>query len=318
MCNKMRTGVFFAVLITLAIWAGGTIWFQLSGGLQIGAFTVAAAMACTCIVLRKRRLGWIALGTSIGVFALWWVSITPSNDKVWAPEVSRGVTATQTGAIVTLHNVRDFDWQTITDFTPRWEDRTYDLDKITSIDLITSVWSSEAIAHTLLSFGFSDGQRVAFSAEIRKEAGESFSSLGGLFKQFELVLIAADEADIIYLRTNARREEVSLYPIVATPAEARALFEAFTHLGNQLETTPAFYHTIFGNCTTIIYQLVHQIDPTARFDWRILASGYVADFLHDIGRIALGDDYAHMRAAARLGADHPRAGFSQAIRASAP
>ncbi len=121
--------------------------------------------------------------------------------------------ACRDGSLITLDNVRNFRWRSGSDYTVRWENRRYDLDRTESVDLVLSTWGMPAIAHTLVSFGFSDGQRVVFSVEIRKERHEQFSELGGFFKQFEFSVVAADERDIIYVRTAVRGEQVSLYPI---------------------------------------------------------------------------------------------------------
>lgn len=172
------------------------------------------------------------------------MSIAPSNDRAWAPDVAHGVTADIQGADVILRNVRNFDWKSETEFEPRWETRRYSLDRLTSVDLVSSVWASPAIAHTLISFGFADGGHVVFSAEVRRERGEEFSEVGGFFKQFELVMIAADENDILRLRTNIRREDVTLLPLRVTPAQARALFLGFTERANRMAAEAQFYQTV--------------------------------------------------------------------------
>jgi hypothetical protein len=173
-----------------------------------------------------------------------------------------GVTAQIDGDTVTLQNVRNFDWTTPTEFTPQWETRSYKLSQLQSVDLISSVWASPSIAHTLVSFGFSDGRHVVFSAEIRREKGEAFSSFGGLFKRYELVLIAADERDIVRLRTDVRREWVSLHPIDLTPQTRRELFLSLLELGNELAQEPRFYNTLTTNCTTMVWRLKLRLAPS--------------------------------------------------------
>src|SRR5690606_20757462 len=107
----------------------------------------------------------------------------------------------------------NFDWRTETDYTPRWETRRYDLDRLATVDLVLSYWGSPAIAHTLVSFGFDDGEHIVFSVEIRKERDEVFSEVGGFFKQFEMSVVAADERDIVQVRTGVRGEDVFLYNV---------------------------------------------------------------------------------------------------------
>ncbi|MDR6955275.1 hypothetical protein J2X65_004654 [Ancylobacter sp. 3268] len=277
--------------------AGLALWFQTPGdGRAIALAALAAAMvaALTATVRGRLGLGWLIALATLGMVGLWWSTILPSNQRDWAPDVAHGVTATVAGDNVTLHNVRNFDWRSESEASERWEERRYRLDQITGVDLFSSVWSNPAIAHTLIGFSFADGQRVVFSAEIRRERGEAFSEIGGFFKQFELVLIAADERDIIRLRTNERRETVSLFPLQLTPGQSRALFLSFAALGNELARRPRFYQTVTTNCTTVIYRLARLIAPGVPFDWRILLSGYLPGYLYQQHLIATDDPLAEI------------------------
>lgn len=96
----------------------------------------------------------------------------------------------------------------------------------------------------MISFGFSDGDHIVFSAEIRRERGRSFSESGGFFKEFELVMIAATENDFVRLRTDVRREDVSLFPLRLSPQYARELFVSYIEKANELADKPEFYQTI--------------------------------------------------------------------------
>jgi hypothetical protein len=275
-----------AALIAAA-WTAGAVWFQFSSPahwILIG-LVAAAAIAICVLALRNRRAGWIALVLSGGLVAVWWVSIAPSNDRDWASDVARGVTAEINGDDVTVHNIRNFDWRSDSDYTQRWTTRAYKLSAITTVDLVSSVWDSPAIAHTMLSFGFADGRHLVFSAEIRKKKNEAFSEIGGFFKQFELVLIAADENDILRVRTNVRGESVSLFPVRLPQDKMRALFLSYLEKGNDLAREPEFYQTITANCTTVIFKLARLIEPGMPMDWRILVSGYVPDYLYEHGAL---------------------------------
>ena len=282
-----------------------------------------AAIAVVAIALvgagrRRWKAGWGGLAIACLVGAAWWTSIAPSNDRDWAPVAAHGVTADIQGSDIVLHNVRNFEWRSDDDFTPRWETRRYSLDKLTSVDLVSSVWASPAIAHTLISFGFADGAHVVFSAEIRRERGEVFSEVGGFFKQFELVMIAADENDILRLRTNIWRESVTLLPLRVTPAQARALFLGFAERANRLAAEPQFYQTITTNCTTVIFELARHIDGRVPLDWRIVFSGYLPSYLYGLGiiRTDIPLDQVLQQAAIseRAQAAPPGADYSRVIR----
>ncbi len=211
--------------------------------------------------------------------------IKPSLNRIWADDVAQTVTGSLNGNFVTLSNIRNFEWRTPADYTPRWEVRTYDLQDLDSVDLFLSYWSNPAIAHTLVSFGFNNGDHVVFSAEIRKERHETFSEIGGFFKEFELAMIAADERDIIRLRTNIRKEDVYRYRINLKPEMRQALFLSYMDNANHLATTAKFYNTITANCTTVIFDMVRAITPELPLDYRVILSGYLPGYLYDIGAI---------------------------------
>lgn len=167
-------------------------------------------------------------------------TLQPSHQRVWADDVAQLLEARIDGNHVHLNNVRNFQWRSETDYTPQWESRTYDLDRLRSADLVLSYWMGPHIAHTLVSFGFDGGDRVVFSLEIRKERHESFSAVGGFFRQFEQILVAADERDIVRTRSNARGEDVYLYRLQMNQASARALFLEFLNAANELRQKPRF------------------------------------------------------------------------------
>ena len=219
---------------------------------------------------------------------VWWSTILPRSDLDWAPDVEHLVVEETDAAqpsIVQLRNVRNFDWRSETDFTPRWETRSYDLNQLDSVDVALSYWMGPAIAHTLVSFGFKDGEHVVFSIEIRKESHESFDALAGFFKQYEMALVAADERDILGVRTNVRGEEIQMFRIHMPQAAMRELFMAYARQASLLEYAPRFYNTLTANCTTIVWQLARRIGQELPLDWRLLVSGYLPEYLRDVGAL---------------------------------
>ncbi len=219
----------------------------------------------------------------LAVTAIWWVTIKPSNDRPWSEDVKYPMTSSVNGNIATIDHVRNFNWRTDHDFDARWEKRAYNIDTIKSVDLFLSNWGIKAVSHVLVSFEFENGQHVVFSVEIRKEKGEKYSNIAGFFKEFELTLIAADEGDIVKVRTNVRNENVSRYPIKLNSHNRRALFLSYLEEGNKLAANPEFYNTVTANCSTVAFKLVKAIAPDIRYNWRVMASGYLPDYLYDIG-----------------------------------
>jgi len=270
----------------VAVWGTLALWFKAPRGARVISAALWTALGVGCI-----GAFWCGrLGTGVATFALahgllliWWKSLRPSNDREWANDVAQTVGGTIDGSVVTLDKVRDFEWRSNTDYTPRWTTRSYDLARLHSIDMIVSVWARPAIAHMLISFGFSQDDYVAFSVEIRRDKRQSFSEIGGFFKEFELVVIAADERDIVRLRTNVRREQTHLFRLNLEPEVMRALFLAYVAEANALVREPRFYHTIMRNCTTVLYRMLRRIVRRLPFSYRVLLSGYMPEYFYSIG-----------------------------------
>jgi hypothetical protein len=285
-------GLILLILLTFFafLWGGFALWYQLPFGVagNIGCLILWLIIAFAVLWLefkgRFRRALIVLLPVMIGL-GYWWSTITPSLNRIWAEDVAQTVTGTLSGDYVTLANVRNFEWRTPTEYTPRWEVRTYNIQDLSSVDLFLSYWSNPAIAHTLVSFGFSNGDHVVFSAEIRKERHEEFSEIGGFFKEFELAMIAADERDIIRLRTNVRKEDVYRYRINLPPEMLHALFLSYMDTANHLAKKAEFYNTITTNCTTVIFDMMRAITPDLPLDYRIVVSGYLPGYLYDLGAI---------------------------------
>ena len=278
----MRWGqvvVGLAVLVATA-WGCLALWFQLPrqfsalGFIVLGAWSLLGAVSVFTVFwrfqARYRRSLLGAYMLSAALLLVWWYNISPSHDRDWADDVAYLLQSEIQGDQVRLHNVRNFDWRSETDYTSRWETRHYNLKHLVSADLILSYWMGPHIAHTLVSFGFDDGQQLAFSMEIRKERHESFSAIGGFFRQFEQVIIAADERDIIRTRNNARHEDVYLYRLSMSPEQLRTLFLGYLEAAETLRTEPDFYNSLTSNCTTIVFDLARQIAPELPLDYRAL------------------------------------------------
>jgi hypothetical protein len=317
--------VALAALVTFVsgAWGALALWYQLPGGALWRAMGSAiwVVLVIGLAVFAITRRSWMpmcAYAATYAVLLLWWASISPSNHRVWSDDVARMLTGQVQGSMVTLENVRNFNWRTDDDYDIRWETRHYDLDHLRSADAVLSYWGSKAIAHAMVSFGFDDGNHVVFSVEIRKKRGEQFSSIGGFFRQFETILVAADERDIIRVRTNVRGEDDYLYPLHMDKTTMRSLFLSYVNAANKLSTQPAFYNTISSNCTTIVYRMAKQIDPGLPWDMRLLLTGYLPEYLYKVGALDHSLSVEQWRRRARI-TDRARAtavqdDFSKAIR----
>ena len=277
------------LVILVAAYGAGALWFRgpATRALRIGLICIwcLCALAGLFGLALPERLGPAIFALAGLAFALWWARVRPRSDRPWAADVERLLHVERAGSLVRLDNVRNFDWRTRDDYTARWETRCYDLDQLIAVDLVASYWMGPTIAHTLVSFAFADGRHLVFSVEVRRLAGEDFSAIGGLFRQCELALVAADERDIVRTRTTARREDVYLYRVALPPTGIRALFEAYLDTAETLERQPRFYNTLTSNCTTLVYDMVKAIVPGLPWNWRLLASGHLPEYLYDLGAI---------------------------------
>jgi hypothetical protein len=258
------------------------------------------------------------------ILVILFLRIPASNDRDWQPEVSVTPHAEINGDIVTIYGVRNFDYRTESDFTPRWEERTYDVRKLDSADIIAVYWAGKAIAHVMLSFGFAGEDYLAVSIETRKEKGESYSTLAGFFRNYELYYVIADERDVIRVRTTYRQpqEDVYIYRVSGSRENLRRVFLEYLTSINELRDRPVFYNTLTTNCTTSI--LLHtRVNPESPpFSWKILLSGYVPDYLYELGRLDTTMPFAELEKVSRVNerahaADQDPA-FSQRIREGLP
>ena len=275
-------------------------------------------------VRRTRRAAALAFAAALALVLGVWGSATPSNDRDWQPDVAVLPWATLDGDLVTVHGIRNFDYQSETEFRPAYYDRTFDLRRLDRVDLVSVYWMGPAIAHILLSFGFGD-QHLAISIEVRKERGEQYSSLAGFFRRYELFYVVADERDVIRLRTNYRKdppEDVYVFRVAGPGENARRIFLDYMREINELRDQPRFYNTLTTNCTTMI--LAHTaVNPGhLPYSWKILLSGYTPEYAYEMGRLDQSLPFeelmrrSQVNAAAQAADQAPD--FSQRIRAGLP
>jgi hypothetical protein len=285
------------VVIAIGVWGALAITF-LGPKHEIFRLSLALAFAVvsmtTLIALASPRWRWRILAVDYFLFMVilfWFFSIKPSNDRVWQTDVAVLPYATVQDNLVTVHNIRNFDYRSETDYTPAYYDKRFDLNKLNGVDVIAVYWMGPAIAHVLLSFAFEGGDHIAISIETRKEKGEAYSTLKGFFRQYELFYVVADERDVIRLRTNYRHdppEDVYIFKASAPIENGRRLFMAYIDKINSLKNKPKFYNTLTSNCTTSIWMNTHVNEEHVPFSWKVLVSGYLPEFLYENGRLDSG------------------------------
>ena len=206
-----------------AAWAFGALHYDLPALNGAAAWTFACVILAAVIFMRGVRRKLAAAFLGFAVVLAWWWTLKPSNAGNWQPDVAQVAWAEIQGDEVTLHNVRNCEYRTESDYTPRWETRSVRLSQLTGLDLAIDYWGSQWIAHPIASFQFADAPPVCFSIETRKQIGQTYSAIGGLYRQFELIYLVADERDVMRVRTNYRHgEDLYLYRTTLTPEQARA------------------------------------------------------------------------------------------------
>jgi hypothetical protein len=312
-------------LVVAVTWAAAAIWFDGPGNRwAAGAIAAVFALICLALLLGLRPY-WLALVAVLVAFCVvlgWWLTIPPHNDRDWLPDVARTATAVVEGNRVTVHNLRNFDYRSETDFTARWETRSYDLDQLLGVDLFICFWGPTAIAHTIASWEFADGPPLAISIETRKEKGETYSAVRGFFRQFEVYYVVADERDVVRLRTNHRGEELHLFRIRMSVQQARALLLEYLAELNLLARRPRWYNALTHNCTTGIRYHLKHLGVGQRLDWRILANGRLDELLYARGSVDTRLPLAELRRRSAI-TDRARAAdqdplFSDRIREGVP
>lgn len=215
--------------------------------------------------------GWPVL--FVGVLALSFLiwltlrhlSLRPSNDRSWVNDNERVATAEFDGDVVTIRNVRDFHWRTTRDFDERWIDVKINLDKMSKIWFVLEYFDPKKrqMAHTIMGFETENGERIACSIEVRREKGERYHPLKGLFRQYELIYVWATERDVIGVRTRCRKKSVThlFEAVVLGPGNERRMLESYLRRTNKLSEEPEWYNTITNTCTTNIVGHVNEVYP---------------------------------------------------------
>jgi hypothetical protein len=282
-------------------WSAGALrygpWPGWAGAVLAGAALLALVLVARRWRGRPRPL-LVAMGAVFVLGAVAQAVKRPRTDRDWSPDQAVAARAEFDGERVTVRNVRHCHYRSESDYDVRHYDRTYDLGELeAAYFLVETLTASGRVAHTLVSFRFRDGAHLAVSAEVRKERGETFGVLPGLFREFELSYVAADERDVVALRVVHRGNPVRLYPLRATPGQLRGLFVGMLRRMNRLVERPEFYNSLVNTCTTNVADHVNQLAPGAvPFDLRVLLSGNSDALAHELGLLDTDLTLAEARA----------------------
>lgn len=321
-------------------WLAAALWFSVRAGVVGWA---ALALYFSSLPWPALRLCLALAFVVLGVWALWlartwrgpllfglayvavlalYVSIQPSHDRHWRPEVAVMPRAIIEGDRVRFTGVRDFEYRSVDDFTPRYVEREVSLSHLIAVDFYLSFWMQGPIGHTFVSFVFDNAPPVCISIEARPELGEGYAPIASLFKQFELIYVVGDERDLVRLRTNYRNEDVFLYRLAITRESALRLFRIYLKRINELADHAEFYHLLSNSCTINIVRYANAAGRKGRFEIRHYLNGLIDGYLYDTGRLDTSLPFETLRErsqinqAAQAADDAPD--FSDRIRKSLP
>jgi Domain of unknown function (DUF4105) len=313
----------FATLILanaagITFWMAGAIYYDVCGGGRWAGFVAAGWVVTALVLFAAWQPLWqpfavlLALGA---IFLGWWFRQQPRHDRDWHPSVALLPRAVREGDVIMIENVRNFEYRSLEEYTPRYEARTYHLANLKGVDVIFFVWSNPLLGHPVLVFDFGPDGRLCMSIEMRYQKGQEYSVLRGLYRQQELIFLAADERDVILRRTKFSEDQKAyLYRAVLGAELLRDMFLDYVDAINSLHEKPRWYHAMCTNCTTAFYQL-----PSIkfRFDWRVIANGRLDRVLYKAGRLDQTLPFGELRRCAYLNEvanTAPEDGFGDYIR----
>ena len=322
--------ILFLVLANFSVWGTLALWFKAPGsvvfsGALAGAFALLG-LGTLVALFTAARLRWLFVyAISFGILLTWWTSLAPPSDGNWSPDVAEQSTGVIDGDILTIENVRAFNWRAKDDFDEAWVTRSYDMSQITSVDLFMSYWAGPAMAHLIVSYGFADGQNLAWSIEVRRLIGGSFSPVADYFKANTIAVVASEERDVVGVRTNIRKERVQLFQLRGDRVKqgaARDMLTAYVDLANSVAEEPQWFHSVFSNCSRTVVNLARSVGITLPVDYRVIVNGYFPEYLYERGVMntdfTLDELYALGDISARAQEAGLTDGYAAAIRAGMP
>ena len=277
------------VVAALSLWAMAALYIDVRLSALRIPLTLLYAVVLVVILVRYKlhlRSALLCLGCFCLVLA-WWLSLKPTNVGAWQADVDRPAWIKIDGDRVIIHNLRNCDYRTETDYSNCWSDRTVNLSDLRGADLFFTTWGVRWIGHPILSFQFGNDQHVAFSIEARYKGDQEYSAILGFFRQYELIFVVADERDVIRLRTNYRKdEEVFLYHARLAPESARAILFTYVDYLNQLKDHPEWYNALTRNCTTTLdKQISSEVAKPQPWNYQFLVNGTLDELLYNRGRL---------------------------------
>jgi hypothetical protein len=218
--------------------------------------------------------------------------LPPSNERDWEYGMATLPHITVTGDVVRVEHVRDFRWTGDAAPSSGYVDRTFDAQRLERVWFVEEPFTMapfygfDGVAHTYFVFDFQDQPPVAVSVESRRERGEGYDSIHGLFNEYELIYIWGTERDLTGRRAVVEHNQLYMYPLVGSMDSARKLFLHLAEVSRQMETEPRFYNTLTSNCTNELAKAVNLAEPgSIPPNVALIFPGYSDNVLYDLGFI---------------------------------
>jgi len=306
-----RLGVLAGTALAISLgawtlWAGAALAMGGVGPDGASWLRVALGAAALLTVIaagwwRGPKVGAALLATACLATTVWFFAGLPaSHDRSWSEDQSRLPGVRFDGDLVHITDARAFRYRGSGDWDARWFDTTYDLSTLEGADFAVERFTdNEAVAHTLVSFRFTDGRVLAVSVEIRKEIGESYGPVRGMFRQYELMVVLGDERDLLELRAVHREDTVYMHPMRGSPETARAFLERLLRKARDIRERPQWYHTVSASCTSVLAQQLQAVVDLP-LDHRIYLPGYSDSLAFELGIIDTTEDFPTTRERNRI------------------
>ncbi len=248
--------------------------------------------------------------------------IDPNEGGPWDVGMERVPLVKRKGNEFHIENFRNFRYECDGSHEENYESRIVEIDKLESAEFILVPFATQPdLAHTMMSFGTSDGQHTVVSVEARRKLNQKYGIIKGVFGAFPLMYAIADERDAIGQRTEMRGDEVYLYRAKASPEQVQSFFRCVMARVDKLSKSPERYNTVTNNCLTNIRFHMNRIWPRLiPWNWRILVNAHSDYFAYKLGLLESHESFESTRERAnvtpRAKGNWHREDFSQLIRAS--
>ncbi len=320
--QTLLMSLMFMVSLLLVAWMAGALYYDVGHGSAIGWLLVLAWLAWVMGLWIFWQPGWkpcAAIGMLFLLFLLWWFGQKPSHARNWSPNhavLSRVVTQDDD---IRIDNLRNTEYRTLEDYTPRYETRACHLSKLCGADVLISFWGSPWMCHPILIFDFGADGRICFSIEVRYRVGQQYNIVSSLYRQQELTYIVCDERDAILKRTRySQGQDCYLYRFQTELDEIRQLFHEYADGVNRLAEEPRWYNGLTANCTTTIY---NQRQHPMAWNWNLMFNGKLDESLYRHQRLEQRLPFAELKRQSRVNDIANRApvdGFGDYVRHELP